>query len=188
MIFLHSLWLIFPAIAGGAAHIAVIKLNLFPALARVPLDLELRFRGRRVFGTNKTLRGFIVMPAATALFSVLQATSSPPAPLLSPPGFDRIDPLLWGLALGFGYVLGELPNSFVKRQLDIPPGSSASGRLKYLFWVFDQVDGLVGALPLMYFLWAPSVAMIVPLVILALIIHPLMAIVMVRLGLKRNIV
>jgi hypothetical protein len=187
MTLLHSLWLIFPAIAGGAAHIVVIKLNLLPALARVPLDLGLQFRSRRIFGANKTLRGLFVMPATTVLFSVIQATLQRWTPSLSPPGFERVDPILWGLALGVGYILGELPNSFVKRQLDIAPGDAARGSLGRLFWVIDQLDALAGALPLMCLLWVPPATAIVYLVALTLMIHPLMAGLMVLLGLKRRI-
>ena len=45
-----------------------------------------------------------------------------------------------GLACG----LSELPNSFVKRQLDIAPGATASGWINAVFYIFDQVDFLVG--------------------------------------------
>ncbi|HXZ91811.1 MAG TPA: CDP-archaeol synthase [Burkholderiales bacterium] len=177
MTLLHSFWLILPAVAGGAAHIAVIKLDLLPELARVPLDLGLRFRGRRVFGDNKTLRGLVVMPAATALFSLLQGA----------PGVADVDPLAWGLALGFGYIAGELPNSFIKRQLGVAPGEAASGALGGVFWVVDQLDGLAGALLAMRLLWIPPADVVASLVVLTLLIHPLMAALMYMLGLKRRI-
>ena len=58
-----------------------------------PLDGGLTFRGRRMFGENKTARGFVVMVPATALAFPLVASSSrtavprPPASgRLSPPG------------------------------------------------------------------------------------------------------
>jgi CDP-2,3-bis-(O-geranylgeranyl)-sn-glycerol synthase len=177
MTLLESFWLILPAIAGGAAHIAVIKLGLLPALTRVPLDLGLRLRGRRVFGDNKTLRGLLVMPTATALFSMLQGA----------PGVAGVDPLAWGLALGCGYILGELPNSFVKRQLGVAPGAAARGTLGGVFWVVDQLDGLLGALLLMRLLWVPPADVVASLVLLTLLIHPLMAGLMVLLGLKQRV-
>jgi hypothetical protein len=43
-----------------------------------------------------------------------------------------------GLACG----LSELPNSFIKRQLDIAPGATASGWINAIFYIFDQVDFL----------------------------------------------
>jgi len=36
----------------------------------------------------------------------------------------RIHALAWGLLRGTGYIVGELPNSFAKRQLGIAPGAS----------------------------------------------------------------
>jgi len=37
---------------------------------------------------------------------------------------------LVGFALGFAYVLFELPNSFIKRRLDIAPGKQANNALR----------------------------------------------------------
>ena len=48
------------------------------------------------------------------------------------------------LLLGTGYVVGELPNSFFKRELDVAPGGAAKGWLGPVFWVIDQVDSLIG--------------------------------------------
>lgn len=187
MTLLQSFWLMLPAIAGGAAHIAVIKLELLPELARVPLDLGLRLRNRRIFGANKTLRGLVVMPAATTFFSVILNGPYRSESFLWPPGLEGVDPLAWGLALGFGYILGELPNSFVKRQLGIAPGDAAAGSMQRLFWVVDQLDGLAGALALMCLLWVPPARVVVSLVMLTLLVHPLMAALMYLLGLKRHI-
>jgi CDP-2,3-bis-(O-geranylgeranyl)-sn-glycerol synthase len=184
---LQSLWFMLPAVAGGAVHIAVIKLNVLPGLARVPLDFGLRFRGKRVFGANKTLRGLVVMPAATSFFALIQGTQYRSSPQLWPPGFEGVEPLAWGLALGFGYILGELPNSFAKRQLGVAPGDAASGMAGRLFWVVDQLDALAGALALTCLLWVPPLEVVVSLVLLTLLIHPLMAALMYLLGLKRRI-
>jgi hypothetical protein len=54
---------------------------------------------------------------------------------------------LLGLWAGTGFMAGELPNSFVKRQLDIPPGSAAKGRCaRILFGVVDRIDSIAGML------------------------------------------
>jgi hypothetical protein len=42
-------------------------------------------------------------------------------------------------------MVSELPNSFLKRQLDIAPGNMASGGTALIFYAFDQVDFLIGA-------------------------------------------
>ena len=115
----------------------------------MPLDFGKTFRGRRIFGPNKTLRGFVVMLPATAVsFFLLGAAVSHDTGLagrlwpLGPWGFG-----LLGLLAGLGFMLGELPNSFLKRQLGIAPGEAARGRLAGpLFFALDRVDSIAGML------------------------------------------
>jgi hypothetical protein len=111
-----------------------------------PLDLGLRVRGRRLFGGNKTWRGVMVMiPATAAAFPLLAQVVDPAAAGLWPldgAGYFRL-----GLVAGAGFMAGELPNSFLKRQLDIPPGGAAAGRwLRPIFAAADRVDSSLGTL------------------------------------------
>ena len=116
---------------------------------RVPLDAGLRFRGRRLFGANKTLRGLVVMVPASgltclALGVVLTAVTPAAEHLwdLSPAGYS-----LLGLVGGLGFMLGELPNSFVKRQLDVAPGGAPRGRLAATAcFLADRLDSILGLL------------------------------------------
>ena len=62
----RALFLTTPILIAGLAHVAVITLDLVPGLAR-PIDAGRRWRGRPLLGSNKTWRGFVVMPAATAI-------------------------------------------------------------------------------------------------------------------------
>jgi hypothetical protein len=87
-----------------------------------PIDGGATFRGRRVFGEHKTLRGFVVMvPAAALSFAAIAAAIGDPARAglwsLTTAGYAGL-----GACAGFGFMAGELPNSFVKRQLGIRPG------------------------------------------------------------------
>ena len=50
-----------------------------------------------------------------------------------------------GFALGAAAMLSELPNSFLKRQLDIAPGAPGGGSASVFFYLLDQVDLLLGA-------------------------------------------
>ena len=94
-----------------------------PELKR-PLD-----GGSGVFGDNKTWRGALMMSggtiAATAALTRFDwFLRRLPAELRDAP------PLAYGALLGAGVVLGELPNSFLKRRLGIAPGArqkSAAG-------------------------------------------------------------
>lgn len=177
-----------PVIVGGALHIAAIKTNLLPTLARWPLDAGFRWRGRRLWGANKTWRGVVVMAGATALASVVlrQALGTD---LLAAHGltFQAQHPLAWGSLLGLGYVAGELPNSLLKRQLDIAPGAAARGRWAPLFWVLDQCDSLAGLLAASCLAWRPPVAVVAWLIVITFFLHPLAALAMIGLGLKRRV-
>jgi hypothetical protein len=116
----------------------------------VPLDGGATLRGRRIFGANKTWKGLVVMvPAVGIAFWALAAG----AELLRPGTRENLWPLtptgyfVLGCWAGLGFMLGELPNSFLKRQADISPGTqpaTAAGRA--VSFVVDQTDSVLGAL------------------------------------------
>ena len=64
---LQLLWLALPIIAAGLVHLAVLKLDLLPGLRQLPLDGGRTFRGKRLFGDNKTWRGAVVTIGTTTL-------------------------------------------------------------------------------------------------------------------------
>ena len=112
-----------------------------------PIDGGATFRGRRVFGAHKTLRGFVVMvPAASLSFALLAAAVGNPAGAglwpLTIGGYAGL-----GGCAGFGFMAGELPNSFLKRQLGIAPGERprhpAGAAAQFLL---DRIDSGVGML------------------------------------------
>jgi hypothetical protein len=113
-----------------------------------PLDAGLTIRGRRLFGQNKTVRGFVVMVPATAVSIAVVAS------LIGAAGYSSaIWPLdtagfaVVGLVAGLGFMAGELPNSFIKRQLDGAPGAPAAGPLTGpLFALTDRLDSALGTL------------------------------------------
>jgi len=111
-----------------------------------PIDGGRTVRGRRLFGDNKTWRGFVVMvPGVGASFVIVALLARAMA----------VDGLLWpmsiaayggaGLLAGLGFMAGELPNSLIKRQLDIPAGEAARGPIaRPVFFVADRIDSAVG--------------------------------------------
>jgi len=144
-----ALFLTVAFVLAGLAHSAWLRTALSRRLM-MPVDGGLRFRGRRVFGDNKTVRGFVVMvPAAALAFAGLTAAlsfSNPDAVAglwpLSIAGYGAL-----GALAGLGFMAGELPNSFVKRQLDIAPGRSPRGSAAAVIcFVVDRVDSILGAL------------------------------------------
>jgi hypothetical protein len=130
------------------------------------------------------------MTALTTICAVGQAALESHfewARALSLPGAGTLNPIRWGALLGLGYVAGELPNSFLKRQLDIKPGEAGRGAWAPVFWVIDQVDSLAGTLLAMPLMWTPPIEAVAALLVITLTVHPLAAAGMVALGLKRRV-
>jgi hypothetical protein len=187
---LQATWLALPVVFGGLTHVLVLQRNWFASLARAPVDGGLKVRGRRLFGCNKTWRGVATMCGATVVWTaVFDALETQLFPDL---GLRVVEPTVLGstalgLLLGSGYVLGELPNSFVKRQLDIFPGMAAPGRWANLSWLIDQVDSALGVLILLSFVAAPGIAVWAAVLGLTVFVHPAVSALMVLLGIKSRV-
>jgi CDP-2,3-bis-(O-geranylgeranyl)-sn-glycerol synthase len=95
-----------------------------------PVDLGRKFRGKRVFGDHKTVKGFLTGTLAAIFvawiqYSILQDYSAYLAISL-------------GFLLGFGALVGDSVKSFFKRRVGIQPGAP--------FPPFDQLDFVAGSL------------------------------------------
>jgi hypothetical protein len=70
------------------------------------------------------------------------------------PGAVRASsPLLVGLLIGLGTVAGELPNSFLKRRLDIVPGARRRSPGGVALAILDQGDLVLGIWVLLAPVW-----------------------------------
>lgn len=138
---------------AGACQTIWLSVRLSRRFSR-PLDGGRTLRGRRLFGENKTVRGFVVMvPATAAAFAFLAAVW--PAGATGPWPLTFTQYALLGTWAGLGFMMGELPNSFLKRQLDVAPGAPARGPFfGPLLAVVDRCDSVAGAML--------AVAMVVP--------------------------
>lgn len=166
------LWLYLPT---GIANMGpVIADNIFFLKKYTqPLDFNKTFRGKRIFGSHKTIRGIIagtffgfvvagLQMLVSNYFSVFEQYNY---------GVNYNSPkiLLMGACLGFGAMAGDAIKSFFKRQANVEPGKS---------WVpFDQLDFVLGGLvaslpfftlPLSYYIFG---------LLLTLFLHPTLNIV-----------
>ena len=181
-----ALFLLAAFTLAGVAQTAWFAAPASHALA-LPLDAGLTFRGRRLFGANKTTRGFIVMvPAAAAAFAGLSAAAGDTAraglwPLASA-GYA-----LLGAWAAFGFMAGELPNSFAKRQLNIAPGCAPRGRVATtLQFMVDRLDSGIGMLAAVSFA-VPTPALVwLYVLLIGPAIHWSFSLVLFRLGLKQR--
>ncbi len=160
-ILLSALYLSIPLVIAGILHMVVVRKSLFKALA-IPIQ-------KSWFGANKTWRGVFFMPVLTVIgMAIVQFI--PTGPTL--PVSLVIPNWIWlGLALGLVYILFELPNSYIKRRLNIPPGKRPK-RFGVWFAFWDQADSPLGCV-LVYALWLDEIppTVLITTVILGPVLH-----------------
>ena len=144
-----GLFLVTAFTLSGLAHTAWLAAPFSRRFA-VPLDGGRAVGGRPILGAHKTLRGFMVMVPATGISFAALAGLTAMGPGLAAAGLWPLTPAQYGLLgawAALGFMAGEVPNSFVKRRLGIPPGEAAAGRrLRAVFLVVDRFDSSAGML------------------------------------------
>lgn len=173
---LGTAYLLLPLLGGAVAHGLCMRTGWLGFLAR-PIDGGRTVRGRPLFGESKTHRGPILVACGAAAVWVLQQSALHRVDALA--AIELVDlaslPGWWfGAAAGAAAELSELPNSFVKRQLGIKPGGTAKGALRGVFYLWDQLDVLLG-----FWLVLATVVAATPLrvgtsVLLVAGVHPLL--------------
>ena len=127
-----------PAIIAGVLVMVWCKTKIMkPAMK--PMDMGKNFcDGKRIFGDNKTWKGFFGYVFFNMIITPLWGF------VCSAGGFNDLNffyidhpnkflfNILIGILIGLGYALFELPNSFLKRRLDITPGKTIAGYKKVL--------------------------------------------------------
>lgn len=142
-IILQALWLILPAYVANASAVLV--------GGGKPVDFGKYWKdGRRILGSGKTWRGlfsgaFLGMTAGFGLVVAARYIAMSDFAFLGLNDFGRY-PLMIPIigSICFGALLGDITESFFKRRIGKDRGEN---------WiVFDQLDFLVGALFLSFFL------------------------------------
>ena len=137
---LNLLWLASGLFIAGVIEAFLWKTSPFQLL-NVPIQTEW-------FGVNKKWRGLVSLPLAmvisVCLLDLVENWVAVPSQAIL---FSDFNPLEFGLLVGFVFNLSELPNSFIKRRLDVPPGDESNK----LFYFIDHMDSTYGVLILWYF-------------------------------------
>jgi hypothetical protein len=170
-----------PLFFGFAAHGICIRFGLLRGLA-VALDRGAMLNGHRLFGENKTWRGIVCVALGTALGFVIVRPEVPG--LRAQDGRPAAALFLFGAAVGAAAMLAELPNSLLKRQLDIAPGRQAGGGRGLLFHVLDQVDVLAGAWLVLAALVSPTPARLAGSAVCVYLGHQVITVVGYGLGMR----
>lgn len=148
-----------PVLLSGIFFILTLKQGYFGFLKK-PLSL-------RLFGANKTYLGFVLMPLYCLLFTFLLSLV-----LKNDNELYLAQNLYKSLSLGLFYPLGELPNSFIKRQLSIAAGKNApSSGLKAIFFVLDNIDSVLACSLCLVFIYGVSLIFVPGILILGSTFH-----------------
>ncbi len=146
----------------------------FIRLFSMPVDMGAKFNKKPLFGKNKTWRGLLCAVLAGALVGVFQMYIARifAVDFTKFINFDYQSYLtiFLGSVLGLGAILGDLVESFFKRQFGIKSGKS--------WFPFDQLDYIVGAC----LLSSPLVILSVKLYVMIIIVWFLMHIIFSYLG------
>jgi len=181
-------YLFAPVLLGLTTHGICIKFGWLSFLHH-PVDGGAEFRGKRVFGVNKTWRGIAAMALGTSLGSAIQAVwlhNYESVRALELFDYSLPNALLVGLLMGLACGLSELPNSLIKRQLDIAPGATASGWINAVFYVFDQVDFLVGMWIVLAFVIEISLTRIFFSLVFLFVTHQIISLLGYLLGMRKT--
>ncbi len=178
ILILKILFLISPLIFAGISNMIFVKLRILKNLA-IPIDGGKVLKdGERLFGSNKTWKGFIGMIAFTAFWFLIiglitkSFTWAKEISLIKYSTYQTpFTELIYGAIWGFSYVLFELPNSYVKRRLQIPPGKNAKGLKGGIFTFIDQVDSVVGCMIFMLVFYSPGILEAVLFFIIGFSVH-----------------
>ena len=182
-----------PVIIAGILNMMLLKSNLFSSLNK-PIDNNIKLKdGKPLFGKNKTWRGFFAYVIITAIITILWGLLSKYIISLEKNNFFYVNynntflyNLLVGILLGLFYAIFELPNSFLKRRVDIKEGKTKKGFLKPFFIFLDQADSLFGCVLVLSFFYDMTFLFYIYFVFLGSITHLLINILLYFLKLRKN--
>lgn len=164
-IFIYILKLIYLMLPAGFANMAPIFFkNKYKFLAK-PVDLGLKFRGKRILGDHKTLRGYFTGMVLAIIVIYLQKYLMDFSFFrkISIIDYYNINLLLLGFLMGFGALFGDSVKSFIKRQLNIEPGKP--------FVPWDQIDYSIGAIVFLSFIYKFEFIDMISIIIIFFLLH-----------------
>ena len=151
ILIISALWFIIPAYVANASPVLISKIKTTQRYNR-PIDFNLKFRNKPIFGAGKTWFGLFFGILAGTAIGFIQSFS----------GFLPMTILL-AFMLSLGALVGDLAGSFVKRRLGLKRGQLAPG--------LDQLGFLLGAFLFASFVTKINLIYALILIILTPAIH-----------------
>ena len=179
------------SIFAGIINSIFCKSNILGFL-KVPMDFNKNLPdNKRIFGDNKTWKGFFGYIFFNIIFSwifglIWKITN------LEYLNFFYINypntfiyNLLIGFFLGLFYSFFELPNSLIKRGLDVEPGKT-NNKYKLFFIILDQADSVFGVALVVWMFYPIGIKIYLLFIVVGTIIHLLINMLLYFLHLRKN--
>ena len=160
---------------------------------KVPMDFNKKLKdGKRIFGDNKTWKGFLGYIVFNIIVAILLGL------LFNAIGKNHLNffyvyhentiiyNLLIGFLLGLFYALFELPNSFMKRRLNIKEGKSTKGFKKIFFIILDQADSVFGVALVVWMFYPLGIMKYLLYIVIGVVTHLLINMILYFLHLRKN--
>lgn len=183
-----------PVILAGISNMVVVKRNWFKKRAK-PMDGGKELKdGKRIFGNNKTWLGFLTMIGCSIvthvvwglicrLFTDMQSMNQIYLYYENTVLYNAIV----GAIMGAAYMIFELPNSFIKRRLDIRDGQTEKGLKGKIFFVIDQLDSMFGVILVLVVVSKIGLLQYIGYVFLGGLTHICVNLVLYKLKIRRNL-
>ncbi len=123
-----AVWFFLPVGIANCTPIIAAKIPILKQWS-YPVDSYQTFRGKRILGDHKTIRGLIVGILAAIATAIIQQYLYK---------VTTINPIVFGTACAIGALGGDMTKSFLKRQFGIASGQR--------WFPFDQLDYIIGGI------------------------------------------
>ena len=179
-------------IIAGCLNMIWCKLKILEKY-NIPMDCKKNFiDGKRILGDNKTWKGFFGYIILNVLCSILLGAIWNISNLNGMNYFYLKLPntiysnLAIGILLGLGYSIFELPNSFLKRRLNIEPGKTPNRINKIYFIFLDQADSVIGCCTVLSLFYQMTFGFYIMYILLGAFTHIVFNVLLYFLGLRKN--
>ena len=168
-----------PVILGGIGNMIFVKTTFYKNHNK-PID-----SGKNIFGKNKTWIGAFSMIIQVTIFQIILSYTVLSKYNYIYENYENILKLnlIVGLLLGTAYIIFELPNSFVKRRLNIEPGKTKN----WISYIIDQIDSIIGVTIILCFYTDMTIIQFLAYIILGAITHSLINLILYFVKIRKNI-
>jgi len=185
-----------PSIIGPILCMIILKTKFLLFLNK-PIDNNIVLKdGRRLFGDNKTIRGFFTYIFSTIIVSIIWGAMCKEIDILGTNNALYIahkNTILFNCIIGFlygaAYAIFELPNSFIKRRFGIDNSNvkDIKPMKKYIFRLFDFIDSAIGCVLVLALFYKMTGFQYIVLVLIGGLLHYIIVFILYKLKIKKEI-